>query len=430
MSLTVVILIVVGIVLLTAFYVAAEISIAGSRRSRMQQLQEEGNALAESVLHIVESPSRLSAYIATCQISITICSIVLGFVGQGWLAGQLEPWIIRWGASPAAATSVSVVAILLTLTLAQVFFGELIPKNAGIRIPETLAMGSVRPLMVYYTLFSPFLFVFNVANRAALRLLGMEVSHEHGLALTPDEIRRLASQNLKEGDMHKEEQEWLDSTLRIDEILIKHIMTPRQSIFAAPASFHMDQWTKMLVESPYSRMPIFGRDLDDLHSTVHLLDLLCAPNGEATKFDLVHPMETLDENTPVQDALRIMQAQKAHMVRVAGPNGQTVGIATLEEMVEAVVGSIEDEFDAEPPRFWIQSEGRIVLDASLPARQLARFLDWPVARVRESLQTATSHDGSSGHMQAELQVDDKGTTCSVPFEPSMLERLQWLQRKS
>ncbi len=428
MSLAVVILIVVGIVMLTAFYVAAEISIAGSRRSRMQQLQEEGNALAGAVLHIVESPSRLNSYIATCQISITICSIVLGFVGQGWLAGRLEPWLVRWGASPAAATSVSVVAVLLVLTLAQVFFGELIPKNVGIRIPETLAMGTVRPLMAYYTLFSPFRFVFNLANEAVLRLLGMKVSHEHGLALTPDEIRSLTRQNLKEGDMYQEEQEWLDSTLRIDEILIKHIMTPRQSTFAAPASFQPEQWTKMLIESPYSRMPIFGRDLDDLQGTVHLLDLLCEPHGAAA--DLVHPMETLDENTPVQDALRVMQAKKAHMVRVADPDGRTVGIATLEEMVEAVVGSLEDEFDTEPPRFWIQSEDRIVLDAALPARQLAHFLDWPVARVRESLRAAAAQDGRQGVLQAESTVDEKVATCSVPFESSMLERLQWLQRKS
>ncbi len=430
MSLAVVILIVLGIVLLTAFYVAAEISIAGSRRSRMQQLQAEGNALAGKVLHIVENPHHLSAYISTCQISITICSIVLGFVGQGWLAARLEPLIARWGASPTATTSISVATVLILLALTQVFFGELIPKNVGIRIPETLAMGTVRPLMVYHTLFSPFLFVFNLANSALLRLLGMEVSHEHGLVLTPDEIRSLASQHLKEGDMPKEEQQWLDSALRIDEILVKHIMTPRQRCFAAPVSFHKAQWTRMLVQSPYSRMPIFSRDLDDLVGTVHLLDLLCEQNGDVSKFDLVHPIETVQEDMPVQDALRSMQAKKMHLVRVSDPDGHTVGIATLEEVVEAVVGSIEDEFDTEPPRYWIQSADRIVLDASLPIRQLAGFLDWPVARVRAGLQATADTASPLGDMQVESRCGNQVVTCSVPFESSMLERLQWLQRKS
>ena len=430
MSLAVVILIVLGIVLLTAFYVAAEISIAGSRRSRMQQLQEEGNVLAGLVLHIIENPRRLSAHISTCQISITICSIVLGFVGQGWLATRLEPLVIRWGANPTAATSFSVVAVLLVLSLAQVFFGELIPKNVGIRVPETLAMGIVRPLNVYHSLFSPFLYVFNLVNSALLRLLGLEVSQEHGLVLTPDEIRSIASQSLKEGDMPKEEQEWLDSALRIDEIFIKHIMTLRQHTFAAPASFSADMWTKMLVHSPYSRMPIFGRDLDDLKGTVHLLDLLCESHSEESRFELVHPVETLSENTPVQDALRYMQEKKAHMVRVAGQNGQTVGIATLEEVVEAVVGSIEDEFDEEPPLYWMQSGKRIIFDATLPTNQLAGFLNLTEDQIEESLLTVSDSEGIPNEIRAESREGTKVITCSVPFETSMLERLNWLRRTS
>lgn len=430
MSLTLVILIVVGIILLTAFFVAAEISIAGSRRSRMQQMQEEGNPLAGSVLQIIESPRRLNSYISACQISITICSIVLGFVGQRWLAVRLEPLVDNWDINSGTVTSISVGAVILVLTSMQVFFGELIPKNVGIRIPEALAMGTVGPLRAYYTLFSPFLYVFNLANRALLRLLRMEVSQEHGLVLTPDEIRSLASKHLKEGDMHKEEQEWLDSALRIDEILVKHIMTRRQDTFAAPGSFSAKQWTKMLVESPYSRMPIFNRDLDDLRGTVHLLDLLCEPIGETAKFELVHPIETLEEDTPIQDAMRFMQEHKAHLVRVSGQQGRTVGIITLEEVVEAVVGNIEDEFDIEPPRYWMQTEERIIFDASLPVNQLANFLDWPVVRVEDSMRAVARNEAPPSVLQVESRVGDEIATCSVPFESSMLERLQWLQRTS
>lgn len=430
MSLTLVILIVAGLILLTGFFVAAEISIAGSRRSRMQLLNEEGNALAGSVLHIIESPRRLSSYISTCQISITICSILLGFVGQGWLASRLVPLIGIWNVNPTTAASITVVAILLFLSLMQVFFGELIPKNVGIRIPEVLAMGTVGPLKAYYTLFSPFLAVFNFANNALLRLLGMEVSHEHGLVFTPDEIRNLASHHLKEGDMQKEEQQWLDSTLRIDEILVKNIVTPRLDIFAAPASVPISLWKAMLVESPFSRMPIFGRDLDDLRGTVHLLDLLCLPTTEVAKFKLVHPIETLSEDTPVQDALRFMQEKKAHLVRVSDRNDRTVGIVTLEQVVEAVVGSIEDEFDAEPSRYWLQTEERIIFDASIPTEQLAAFLDWPVAKIEGHLQSLSEAKDQVGELKVESREGQRVSTCSVPFETSMLERLQWLRRIS
>lgn len=429
MGLTAVILIVLGIVLLTAFYVAAEISLAGSRRSRMQELREEGNARAGAVLHIIESPSRLSAYIATCQISITICSIVLGFVGQGWLATYVEPLVSRWGQSQAAATTMSSVAILVGLSLAQVFFGELIPKNVGIRIPEQLAMGTVRPLIIYHALFTPFLFFFNLANGTILRLLGFRVTHDHGMTLTPEEIQRLTSKHLKEGDMPEEEQRLLATTLQLDEIQIGHIMTPRERIFAAPASFAPETWTRMLVSSPFSRMPIFRESLDDIYGAVHLLDLLCAEADADPDTELVYDIERLPRNMPVRDALRFMQERKAHLALVSGSEGATVGIVTLEEVVEAVMGSIEDEFDAEPPQFWIQSRGRILLDAALSARQMAKFLGASEKDVASSAQ-AGRHRGPGQLLQVEAEENGQTLTWSADLKPEMLERLEWLQRTS
>lgn len=455
MSLALVILIVVGIVLLTAFYVAAEISIAGSRRSRMQQLHDEGHALAGLVLDIIEQPSRLSAYISTCQISITICSIALGFVGQGWLAYRLEPIVLRLGGNPATASSVSVAVILAVLSLAQVFFGELIPKNIGVRLPEQLGMATVRPLMVYHLLFTPFLYVFNLANNAILRLLRMQVSHEHGLVLTPEEIRRLASESRAQGSIQREEHEWIDSTLRIDEMQIGHIMTPRRRIFAAPATLAVSDWTRLLIGSPYSRMPLFGLTLDDMQGVVHLLDLMCWEEDSAPRADLIHPLPSLPHTMAVDEGLRWMQQRRIHMVRVAGPEGTTLGIATLEELVEAVVGDIEDEFDTEqPPAYWFQDQGRLRIDARIPAENLARFLGCPVPTVRRLLheltpdpaarrpapgarrrampgQTAVSytdpHTGRTLMLVVEERQDQRVISYSVPFEPSMLDRMPYLR---
>ncbi len=384
MGLITVLLVIVGIVLLTAFYVAAEISIAGSRRSRMQQLHEEGNVLAGLVSGIIESPSRLSGYIATCQISITICSIVLGFVGQGAVAGRLEPVVLRLGGNPATASSVSVIIVLLGLSLAQVFFGELIPKNIGIRIPEQLAMLTVRPLIAYHTLFTPFLTVFDFFNSLILRLLGLEVTHEHGLVLTQDEIRRIARES-GEGDAEEEELQWIESTFSIAERPIREFMTPRTAIFAAPETLSVAQWTKLLVNSPYSRMPLFRESLDDMTGTVHLLDLLCNEEGESAKRHLIHPLASLSADTTVEEGLRKMQTEKRHLVRMTDAQDTTVGIATLEEIVEVVVGDIEDEFDAEGSAFHFLDRDWLWIDARVSLASLAQFLNLPVRQVQRQL---------------------------------------------
>ena len=438
MGLTLVLLIVVSIVLLTAFYVAAEISIAGSRRSRIQQLHEEGNDLAGLVAGIINSPSRLSAYIATCQISITICSIVLGFVGQGSLADRLEPIVLRLGGNPAAASSLAVIFVLLALSLAQVFFGELIPKNIGIRIPEQLAMGTVRPLIAYYTLFKPFLAVFNFFNSALLRLLGLRVTHEHDLVLTQEEIRRIARESGAEDKDEEEELQWIESTFSIDERPIRDFMTPRAAIFAAPDSLTVDQWTQLLINSPYSRMPLFRESLDHMTGTVHLLDLLCHVEGGDSKDGLIHPLPSLSADTTVEEGLRTMQREKRHLVRMTDDQDATVGIATLEEIIEVVVGDIEDEFDAEVSAFHFLDRDWLWIDARVPPRRLAQFLDLSARQVQRQLTllqqsyltTAGSPESTDSDQRKLLVHERQGrqvTAYKVQVDSQLLARIHYLR---
>ncbi len=439
MGLITALIVIVSIVLLTAFYVAAEISLAGSRRSRIQQLHEEGNVLAGLVSSIIGSPSRLSGYIATCQISITICSVLLGFVGQGAVASRLEPLVLRLGGNPATASSVSVIMVLLVLSLSQVFFGELIPKNIGIRIPEQLAMGTVRPLIAYHTLFSPFLAVFHFFTAIILRLLGLEMTHEHGLVLTGDEIRRIARESENE-EGHKQEEAlaWIERTFSIAERPIREFMTPRAAVFAAPEALSVAQWTKLLVNSPYSRMPLFRESLDDMIGTVHLLDLLCNESGERAKQRLIHPLSSLAADTTVEKGLRIMQTQKRHLVRMTDAHDTTVGIATLEEIVEVVVGDIKDEFDAEGSAFHFLDRHWLWIDARVPLSGLAQFLNLSVPQVQQQLVLSVppgqGADEVPGVPAAPLPVlrvhtyqGQQATAYKVRVDETMIDRIHHLR---
>lgn len=431
------ILISIGIVLLTAFYVAAEISIAGSRRSRIQQLHEEGNRLAGLVSPIIENPSQLSAYISSCQISITLCSIALGFVGQGSLADRLVPVVTRWGAEEATASSISVALVLVTLSVSQVFFGELIPKNVGVRIPESLAMATIQPLRAYHAMFTPLLRVFNLANTAILKLFGLEVTHEHGMVLTPTEIRHLARESQAGGQIQRDEHQWIDSTLRFDEMPISRIMTPRQRIFAAPDSLTVTQWTRLLVHSPYSRMPLFGETLDSMTGLVHLRDSLCHEAGDAGREDLMGEIHFLPHSLTVDEGMRWMQKNRVHMVMVRDESDRVVGLTTLEELVEAVVGDIEDEFDTYLPAYRFLNRDRIWLDGTLPLPRLAMFLDCDEAELRAGLeaQTAGGDPNAPLALPYDLRMehgegDEEASSpsgYSVRFEVSLLERLRLLR---
>ena len=166
--------VIVLLLLINAFYVAAEFSTLSSRRSRLAQLSEEGNRFARTILPIVENPARLDTYIAACQIGITVSSLVLGFYAQAALSSTVSPWLEQLGRlGPVAAASLSATVILLVLTGFQVIFGELVPKNIGVQYPERLALLTVVPMRWSMALFGPLIWLFNGSGRLVLRLLGI-----------------------------------------------------------------------------------------------------------------------------------------------------------------------------------------------------------------------------------------------------------------
>lgn len=361
---------IVAIVLLIAFCVAAEISLAGSRRSRIQQLQDDGNVLADKVGGIIHDPSQLSAYISSCQISITICSIVLGFVGQAGVAPRIEPLLLQLGLNPTTATSLAVGSTLLVLSTSQVFIGELVPKNLGIRIPERLAMSTVTYLRAYHFLFKPFLWIFNLFNRAILFLIRVKVTHQHGLVLTDQEIRRISRESQAQGQFDWDEGGAIDRTLNIDKEPVLAKMVVREHIFAAPEWTTPDLQQDLLANSPYSRMPVFDGSLDNLTRTVHLRDLMCSPAPRPD--DDPGPFPAFAEDVKVDDALADMLHNKVHLAVVRDDLGATAGIITLEQLVEAVVGDIHDEFDEEePPPFRFVNNDVLFIEASVDATLLA-----------------------------------------------------------
>ena len=375
-------------ILTTALYVAAEFATASARRSRLQQMAGDGSRMAQLMLPIVEDPAKLDTYIAACQLGITASTLLLGFYGQATLGDQTAALVVNLtGISPDAASSISATLILLVLTIFGVLLGELVPKNVGIRYPETLATYTVLPMRWSMALFRPLIWFFNGSGRLILRMMGVNPIAEHAHIHDPDEIRLLVQESEAGGVLGREERQLLENTLNLRRQTVRQVMIPRTRMVAAPVDTPPKELLTLLANSPHSRLPLFLGSTDNIVGVVHLLDLLCMrlegdgslravdDQGLATEIAAVmHPVSFVPEHVPVYEVFSRLQKSHHHMAIVLDEYGGTAGLVALEDLVEEIFGEIQDEFDTELPLIQVVDENRIQMRGDLLVEEFNELL--------------------------------------------------------
>ena len=364
MSWLIIFLIITILILLNALYVAAEFSAVSSRRARLTQLAEGGQPLASRLLSIIENHHKLDQYVATCQLGITVTSLVLGFYGQAALSPLIAPLLSQWGSlTEAAALSVSATVILLVLTVAQVLLGELVPKNIGIQYPERLALLTSLPMRWSITLFRPLIWFFNGSGQFIMRLFGQQVIAEHAHIHSPDEIMMLVDESSEGGLIKKEERRLLKNTLELRESMVRQAMIPRTQMLAAAENRTADDLFKFLADSPYSRLPLYRGNIDNIVGVVHLKDLLCLSQHLEHKnvAEITRSVPFFPETTPVKTVFSVLQRRHLQVAIVLDEFGGTAGMVTLEDLIEEIFGEIQDEFDVHIPEFRLVGEDRLMI---------------------------------------------------------------------
>ncbi len=345
-------LVVVILIFTNAFYVAAEFSSVVSRRPRLVQYAEEGNKHAAYLLGIVESPQKLDDYIATCQVGITISSLVLGFYGQGSVAAAITPYLARLGnMGEVAAASISATVILIFFSLLQILFGELIPKNIGIQYPERLALLTTVPMRISAAFFRPLIWIFNGSSQVIMRIFGQEVVSEYAHVHAAEEILMLVEESGAGGVLQREEQRLLKNTLLMRDSLVRQVMNPRTRMLAAPASLSREEMFSLLAESDFSRLPLYEGSIDHILGVIHLKDLLFLDEhtNTATVQEVMRPVPLIPETMTVREAFSMLQNKRLHIAIVLDEFGGTSGMVTLEDLVEEIFGELQDEFDIYTP---------------------------------------------------------------------------------
>jgi len=377
MNILLIFIIISLLVFFNAFYVAAEFATASSRRPRLTALANSGNRMAKMLLPIVDSPTALDNYIAACQLGITVTSLVLGFYGQAALADYITPIVVSLGGDPLAAESIAVIIILILLTTVQVLFGELIPKNIGVRYPERLAMMTIVPMRWSMILFKPLIWVFNGSAQVILRLFGRTAVGEHAHVHHPDEIVLLVQESGEGGVIDIGERELVERTLTLHEHVVRQVMKPRTRIFAASVEETPQALLTLLANSTYSRLPLYKETIDSIVGTVHLRELLCA--GAADEPDdvrtIMKPPFFVPEAMPLDEVLVKLQQNRRHMAFVVDEYGGTAGLVTIEDLLEEIFGEIQDEFDFEDLPIRKVNDQNLLVRADLPVTDLNYWLD-------------------------------------------------------
>ncbi|MCW5851199.1 MAG: HlyC/CorC family transporter [Anaerolineae bacterium] len=339
---------VVFLVLANGFFVATEFALVSVRRTRIDQLAEEGNRLAGVVQQAL---THLDDYIAATQLGITMASLALGWIGEPALAHLLEPALAFLPTNLVGITSHTLaVAIAFSLiTTLHIVIGELAPKTIALQRAEATSMMVALPIDIFLKVFRPFIVLMNSIGRGVVRLVGLQPASEHESVHSEEEIRMLLAASTAAGMIEQEEQAMIQSVFEFGDLTADQVMTPRTEMTAVPANMDLPQLVTLFTQTGHTRLPVYEGTLDNIVGVVHALDLLrVRQNGgpaPATVRGLMREVLTVPETLPLSRVLGRMKRLKTRVAILLDEYGGTAGLVTLEDLVERIVGDVQDEFD-------------------------------------------------------------------------------------
>ncbi|ANS73722.1 hypothetical protein AWM70_03325 [Paenibacillus yonginensis] len=358
-------LLVFVLVFLNGVFVAAEFSLVKMRQSRLTQLVSEGNRRAGYALKVNQ---RLDAYLSATQLGITLASLGLGWVGEPAVSELLiEPLMHRLGVTDSTLIkTVSVAVGFFVITFLHIVLGELAPKSLAIQKTEGTTLWLSAPLMYFYKLFMPVIWLLNTAANGILKLIGVEPASELDAAHSEEEIRILMNQSAKSGAIDKDEMKLMDNIFDFSDLLAREIMLPRTDMDCLYTNLSWEENLKIVAETRHSRYPVAREDKDQIIGFVHITDMLLPDPGRNKNLEaIIRPILNVPESMEISHVLRLMQTRHSQMTLVVDEYGGTAGLLTAEEILEEIVGDLHDEFEDERPEVEILKDGVYSVDGRL-----------------------------------------------------------------
>lgn len=330
------------------FFVASEFAMVKVRKTRIEQLVNEGNHNAKIALEAIKD---LDKFIAAVQLGVTISSIGLGWVGEGTLARIIEPlFVFLPGISQNIAThTVSVSVSFALITFMHVVIGELIPKSIALEYPEQTSLVIARPMQWISFLFTPFIWMLNGFGNSILNLFHVPHKHKSSLVHSTEELNMLVDASYNGGVLNETEKNILHNAFKFSDLTAKQVMVPRTDMVCIPNDMSIEELSKLAAENQYTRYPVYDEDIDHITGLIHVKDLFSLSlKDEVCPLKMLEREIMLVPETITMDKLVLeFKRRKSQMAIVVDEFGGTSGLITVEDVLEEIFGDVQDEFDEE-----------------------------------------------------------------------------------
>ncbi|SHK62051.1 hemolysin family protein [Desulforamulus aeronauticus] len=374
------VLLAVFLVFLNGLFVAAEFSFVKVRPTRLAQLVAEGNRQAKVAQTCVNN---IDAYLSVCQLGITLSSLGLGWLGEPVVAKLLEPVLYSLGVtSTAAVHTISFIIAFSLVTFLHVVFGELVPKSLAIQRAEGVTLWLAGFMRVFYVVFYPGIVVFNGTANWILRCIGVQPASEHEESHSEEELQMLVSESYKGGHLDKNEWRMLQNVFNLENRVAREVMVPRPEVIFLDRQKTLEENLAIARQTEHTRYPLMDGDSDHVVGLVHIKDLFRLEKG--TTIDKVkRSIMMVPEGVSLDHMLREFQQNHQQMALVVDEYGGTSGIITMENVLEELVGEIQDEFDQELPQVAPIKDGAFMVDGRMLLEEASEMFKLPVGEEEE-----------------------------------------------
>lgn len=363
------------LVFLNGFFVAAEFALVKVRASQIEIKAKTGSRVAKIAKHMTQ---HLDGYLAATQLGITLASLGLGWVGEEVMTDIVTRFfhLFNIDMSTSMATNIGHVLAFAIITVLHIVFGELAPKSLAIQRPIGTTMAIALPLHFFYLLFRPFIWLLNGFANFILKLLGINTIGGHEAHHSSEELQYLLDQGKESGALETNEHELIKNVFDFNERVVKNIMVPRTKISGIELNTPHREVLELIIREGYSRIPVFDETIDKIVGIVHAKDILplLADSKECVLTDIIRKPYFIPETKKINDLLSELQLKRIQIAIVLDEFGGTAGMVTLEDIVEELVGEIQDEYDEEKPIVEKVSSTEFIIDATASIYDVNEYL--------------------------------------------------------
>lgn len=362
------------LLLANAFFVASEFALVSVRQTRIQQLANEGNKTADITLKALSS---LDRYIAATQLGITIASLGLGWVGESTLATIIHPlfeFLPNISGSVATHSIAAIIAFTL-ITFMHVVIGELMPKSIALQFPEKTTLVITRPLVTVANILAPFIFLLNGFGNWMLKLINIEPAQQHHSVHSEEELDMIIDESFKGGVLNETESFLLKNSLKFTDLTAKQVMIPRCNMVAIPIDINEEDYAKLVLENQYTRYPVYAENLDNIVGILHVKDLYSCllQNQKISIKEVLRQPILVPETMTTDNLLEEFKKNKTEIAIVIDEFGGVSGIVTMEDILEEVFGSVQDEFDEEETDIRKVDENKFIVNGLFRFEEFSEY---------------------------------------------------------